>query len=479
MNQQQSLPRIIGPWMAGAIVVGTVIGSGVFKKGRNVAENCPEFSLAISVWVVVGLLSLMGALTIAEVAIRIPKVGGNYAFLRDGYGRWAGFLWGWVDFGIIRTSSIAVLAVMFVESLSDILVLVNGTGISRWFRVVGALSVIAGLTLVNIRGTRIGGGLQMFLTLLKVASLLAIMALPFGVLLFPNEALVRPSISNFQPIWPDFSSINWSHYGIAVVGVMWAYHGWLNITPIAEELKEPQRNIPRALLGGMAVLIFLYVGAQIAYFSVVPASDMAIKDANGGFSTTPLSTEFCSRLLGPVGVLLASLILMVSVFGSLNGNILVAPRLLFAMSNDGLSPPKLHEVHPRFQTPSAAMIVFSGWAMLLILLAEIGRELGLIDTKKLVFDILTDYCVVGGIMFETLGVASLFVLRWRDRHLTASLPYRCPGYPIVPAIYVLFMAAVLANMFIGTSQRTEAIVGSCYAALGALVYFLFLRKKRS
>ena len=471
-----SLPRIIGPWMAGAVVVGTVIGSGVFKKGRNVAEQCPEFALAISVWVVVGLLSLMGALAIAEVAVRLPKAGGNYAFLRDAYGRWAGFLWGWVDFGIIRTSSIGVLSVMFVESLSDVLVLVNGQGLDRLVRVAGSLAVIAGLTLVNIRGTRIGGGLQMFLTILKVGSILALMALPFAVFLFPPATEHRPSLSNFPPIWPDITAIDWSKYGIAVVGVLWAYHGWLNITPIAEEVKEPQRNIPRALLGGMFVLIFLYVGANVAYYSAVTGAEMAAK-TGGSLSSTPLSTEFCARLLGSAGVIVASLILMTSVFGSLNGNILVAPRLLYAMSDDGLSPKTLREVHARYLTPAKAMLVFSGWSMLLVVVAEVAKELKVIDPGKSVFDILTDYCVVGGIMFETLGVASIFVLRRIQRDRTASLPYRCPGYPVVPAIYILFMAAVLANMFIGTSQRTEAIVGSCYAALGACVYFLFLRRR--
>lgn len=322
-----SLPRIIGPWMAGAIVIGTVIGSGVFKKGRIVADNCPEFGLAISVWVLGGVLALLGALTIAEVASRLPKAGGNYAFLRDAYGRWAGFLWGWVDFGIIRTSSIAVLAVMFVESLSDVLILVRSSGIDRWTRVVITLGVIGGLTLVNIRGTRIGGGLQMVLTILKVGSLLGIIALPFLVLAFVPAPEYKPTTANFFPVWPsDFSKIDWVKYGGAIVAVMWAYHGWLNIAPIAEEVKEPQKNIPRSLIGGILVLIFLYVGANVAYYTAVPVQDMVRRDANNSLSTTPLSTEFCARLLGPAGVLVASLILMTSVFGSLNGNILVAPH---------------------------------------------------------------------------------------------------------------------------------------------------------
>lgn len=483
MNQQ-SLPRVIGPWMAAAVVVGTVIGSGVFKKARNVAELCPEFGVAISVWVMGGVLALLGALTIAEVAARLPKAGGNYAFLRDAYGRWAGFMWGWVDFGIIRTSSIAVLAVMFVESLNNVLLIARdqypaaswiGGGFGRWEQVVVTLVTIAALTLVNVRGTLVGGGVQMVLTALKVFSILAIMALPFLVLAFSPNTVPQPSTANFSPAWPaDWSAVNWgeflSAFATAIVAVMWAYHGWLNITPIAEEVKNPQRNIPLALLGGIALLIFLYVGAQVAYYTVIPRDEMM------RLTDTPVSTEFCRRLLGPVGVLIGSVVLMTSVLGSLNGNILVAPRLLYAMGDDGLAPKRLRQLHPRFQTPAVAMLVFSGWAMFLVVMVQLGKDLGWLDEKKNIFDVLTDYCIVGVIMFETLGVAAIFVLRRTQRELTPTLPYRCPGYPVVPALYVLILAGVLANMVIGGKQLTEVTVGTVYAAVGGVVYALFLRK---
>ncbi len=471
--------------MAAAVVVGTVIGSGVFKKGQKVSELCPEFGVAIAVWVMGGVLALLGALTIAEVASRLPKAGGNYAFLRDAYGRWAGFLWGWVDFGIIRTSSIAVLAVMFVESLNNVLLITRdqypaaswiGSGLGRWDQVFVTLAVIAGLTLVNVRGTLVGGGLQMVLTALKVLSILAIMALPVLILWFSPTTVPQPTTAHFSPAWPaDPARIEWgaflSAFATAIVAVMWAYHGWLNITPIAEEVKEPQRNIPLALLGGIALLIFLYVGAQVAYYTVIPRDEMM------HLKTTPVSTEFCHRLLGPVGVLIGSVVLMTSVLGSLNGNILVAPRLLYAMSDDGLAPNRLRRLHARFQTPAAAMLVFSGWSMILVVAVQLGKDFGWLKQDKNIFDVLTDYCIVGAIMFETLGVAAIFVLRRTQRDLTLTLPYRCPGYPVVPALYILMMAAVLANMFIGTEQRAEAQIGTCYAVVGGVVYFLFLRNK--
>src|SRR3954471_2349214 len=182
--QQQSLPRVLGPWIATAIVVGTVIGSGVFVKGRKVADNVPEFGTAMCVWVLGGVLALLGSLALAEVAVLFPRAGGNYVFLREGYGRWAGFLWGWVEFWIIRSASIAALATMFSESFHDVLKQSLHPGekdievLAFWPRQILTVSVIAGLTILNIRGTRLSGTVQFGITLLKVTSLLFIIVLP-------------------------------------------------------------------------------------------------------------------------------------------------------------------------------------------------------------------------------------------------------------------------------------------------------------
>src|SRR5688572_638750 len=183
---QHTLPRVLGPWIATAIVVGTVIGSGVFKKGRNVADNVPEFGLAMSVWVLGGLLALLGALALAEVAVLFPRAGGNYVFLREGYGRGAGFLWGWVEFWIIRSASIAALATIFTASFHDVLRQTlypdqKVEVLTFWPRQLLTVLVIVALATVNARGTRLGGGLQLFITILKVGSILFIIALPFAV----------------------------------------------------------------------------------------------------------------------------------------------------------------------------------------------------------------------------------------------------------------------------------------------------------
>lgn len=483
-----TLPRTIGLWVASAVVVGTVIGSGVFKKGRNVAENVPEFGLAISVWVLGGLLALMGALTLAETAVRYPRAGGNYVFLREGYGRWAGFLWGWVDFGIIRSASIAVLAVMFVESLHDILKQsLSATGsdvMSFWPRQIAACLVIAGLSYINIRGTKIGGGVQLVLTLVKVFSLIALILLPFVVLFAGNATGIMPTTRNFQPLWPsDWSQVNWSRYGAAVVAVLWAYHGWMNIGPIAEEVKQPQRNIPLALLGGVLALIALYVGANIAYYTAVPREEMQ------ALTNTTVATEYCLRLIGPLGLVIASLIVMMSVLGSLNGNILVAPRLLYAMGEDRLAPASLHAIHAKYKTPAIATVVFACWSIILVLslgamtvyrlptVSLMGLSLDVnFPPGKVPFDVLTDYAMFGAVTFETMAVAAIFVFRYRQPEVTRALPYRCLGYPIVPLLYVVIMTAVLWNMFGNPEQRSEAVIGVGFVAIGTAVYFLIVRR---
>lgn len=483
------LARVLGPWMAVAIVVGTVIGSGVFKKGRNVAENVPETGLALSVWVLGGVLALLGALAYAEVATLLPRAGGNYVFLREAYGRMAGFLWGWVEFWIIRTGSIAALATMFTESFHDVLrqALYPGQTVdvlAFWPRQALTVLVIAALAALNARGTRLGGGLQVVVTTVKVGSILLIIALPFAVLAMVGAPAHPPQLAHLSPAWPDgFDGVNWTKYGAALVGVLWAYHGWMNIAPVAEEVRDPQRNIPRALLGGVLLLIVLYCGANLAYYLVIPRDQMK------ELRNTTVATEFCLRLIGPVGSLLASAIVMTSVFGSLNGNLLVGPRLLFAMGKDGLAPAGLQRLHPAFGTPWVATAVLAGWSCIMVLGVSALTQfrlpvvpLGFADldlnlpANKAPFDVVTDFAMFGAVAFETLAVASIFVFRFRLP--TAVRPYRCWGYPLVPALYCVIMAAVLTNMFMTPEQRSEARIGLGFIAVGAAVYLLAYRGSR-
>ncbi|HZY89509.1 MAG TPA: amino acid permease [Gemmataceae bacterium] len=473
------LVRALGPLMATAVVVGTVIGSGVFKKPQSVAAHVHQFGLAALVWVLGGLLVLLGALAYAEVAVLYPKAGGNYVFLREAYGRLAGFLWGWVEFWIIRSASLAALATVFTESVHDVLTnrafqsavgLPEGTHLGFWAQRGLTVAVLVGLALVNVRGVKWGGLLQLFITIVKVGSLLAIAVLPFVVLAAANAGTAPPvRAANLRPTWPaSLTEVSLAGLGSAMLGVLWAYHGWMNIAPVAEEIRRPQRNIPLALLGGVAIIITVYLGANLAYYLVIPRPEMA------EMKNTPVATEFSLRLLGPLGGAAASAAVMCSVFGALNGNLLVGPRLLYAMGEDGLAPRALAAVHARYRTPALAIAVLAAWSVLLVLVVAVLTETGLLDPAKSHFDRLTDFAMFGAVIFETMAVLSIFV--FRRRYPDAERPYRCWGYPLVPALYVVLPAFVLVNMF--SAQPAEAIAGLGFIALGAGAYFLFGLGKR-
>jgi amino acid transporter len=471
-RQPAGLARVLGPLMATAIVIGTVIGSGVFKKPQTVAANVPYFGLAAAVWVLGGLLVLLGALAYAEVAVLYPRAGGNYVFLREAYGRLAGFLWGWVEFWIIRAGSLAALATIFTESLHDVLTndafqravgLASGTHLGFWAQRGLTVTVLVALALVNARGVRWGGWLQVFITTVKVGSLLAIAALPFFFLFgTPAPGGTAPDPANLRPVWPSGSSaVSLAGLGSAFLGVQWAYHGWQNIGPVAEEVRDPQRNLPLSLLLGVGAIIAVYLGANLAYYLVLPQPEMALP------GDTTVATKFGLRLLGPLGAAFASAAVLCSVFGSLNGNLLVGPRLLYAMGEDGLAPHALRAIHPRYHTPVAAILVLAGWAVLLVLGVAALTQMGWLDPAKSHFDRLTDLAMFGAVSFETLAVLSIFVFRWRRPE--AERPYRCPGYPLVPALYPLLPGFVLVNMF--RNEPAEALTGLGFIAVGALVYF--------
>jgi amino acid transporter len=460
--------------MATALVVGTVIGSGVFKKPQVIALNVPYFGLVAIVWILGGLLALLGGLALAEVGVLFPRSGGNYVFLREGFGRLPAFLYGWVEFWISRSASLAALATIFTESLYNLIKPTSvGAGntlsdldfwLQRWLTV----ALLLGLALINVLGVRWGGVLQLLVTLVKAGSLLAILALPFVARAFapPEIDVPSPNTQNFQPGWPDaWDQVRFGGLGTALLGVLWAYHGWMNSVLVAEEIKTPQRNIPLSLLGGTLIVIALYLGANFAYYLIMPGTEIAtIRD-------TPVATVFSKHLLGPMGAAVASGMIMCSVFGALNGNLLVGPRVLFALSSDGLAPRPLATVHPRFRTPSLAILALASWSSLLILGSATLVTADFLPKDKPIFDVMTDYALFGAIIFETMAVATIFPLRLRLPE--ADRPYRCPGYPFVPALYVLILGTVLFNMFF--KQTMEAAIGLGFIALGVGVYFVIDR----
>ena len=471
-----SLPRVLGPIIATAVVAGTVIGSGIFKKPQTVSANVPGFGLAALVWIAGGVLALFGALAFAEVATLYPRAGGNYVFLREGYGRLFGFLWGWVDFFLIRCGSIAALATMFAQSLRAVLaesVPDAANYLGYWEQKLLIVTVIVILAWINIRGVRWGGTVQLLITLVKIGSLLFLIALPFLAM-----SLVSPSAdfeprsadaSRLQPVWgapEEGQPPLLQGFASALLAVLWAYHGWMNIAPIAGEVKNPQRNLPLSLLLGVGIVIVLYLSVNLSYSLVLSPDEMKLMKEGGADTTVAIG--FCRQLLGPIGVTLAAAAVMCSVFGALNGNLLVGPRLLFAMSEDGLAPRALGDVHPRYRTPALAIAVLAAWSCLLVLGVAVLTKLELLDAKKDHFDVLTDLAMFGAVIFETMAVVSIFV--FRRKFPDAERPYRCIGYPVIPALYVLLPALVLGNMFI--NQQFEAIVGVGIVLTGAAVYFL-------
>jgi amino acid transporter len=337
---------------------------------------------------------------------------------------------------------------------------------------------------VNARGTRLGAGLQFAITLVKVGSLLFIIVLPFAVYAAVSQPQYPPRVEHLSPTWlADWSAVKWGAFGAALVGVLWAYNGWMNIGPMAEEVTHPQRNIPLALLAAVFILIGLYCGANVAYYLVIPRPEIA-----GVPGDTTVATVFCIRLLGPIGGVMASAMVMISVFGALNGNLLVGPRLLYAMGRDRLIPSRFESLHPRYGTPVLATAVLAGWSCLMVLavaamirnplptLPLFGADLDLNFPKgKDPFDVVTDFVIFGSATFETLAVASIFVLRWKVPPTPENRPYRCWGYPVVPALYVAIMSAVVANMFGTTEQRSEAMIGAGFIGVGAVTYFALFR----
>jgi amino acid transporter len=465
-STRPALVRALGPLMATAVVIGTVIGSGIFLKPKEVADSVPYFGVAMLAWVLGGVLALLGSLAYAEVAVLYPRAGGNYVFLREGYGRLAGFLFGWVDFWIIRGASLAALATAFTESLAHILK-ARDVHIASW-QVRGlTVGVILGLALVNVRGVRWGGGLQLLITTVKVGSLLAIAALPFVLLGLaePAGSVGQVQTANLFPAWPSWGQIHLAGFGSALLAVLWAYHGWMNIAPVAQEVRAPQRNLPLALLAGTGTIVCLYLGANLAYSLVIPQQQL-----KGLPDTTTAATDFSTRLLGPAGAMAASAAIMCSVFGALNGNLLVGPRLLYALGEDGLAPRALGAVHPRYHTPALAILVLAAWAALLVVAGAIVKSYQLLNVppEKTLFTILTDFAMFGAVIFETLALSTIFV--FRRRFPNVERPYRCPGYPLVPAVYIAVLACVAGNMFF--EQRTEAVVGLAFIAVGAGVYWI-------
>lgn len=470
-----TLLRVLGPWTAVAVVVGSVIGSGIFKKPQMVAQNVAHFELAALAWILGGLLALLGALALAELGAMMPRAGGNYVYLKEAYGPLWGFLWGWIVFWVIRTGSIAALATVFSESLAGIISSHYLTGadaappfvrflVSEWGEKTITVFVIAALALVNGVGVHWGGLVQNVSTWLKVGSLVAIALLPFLLGAGDWRHLQTPGV---QP-----TSGTLVGFGAAVLGVLWAYHGWMNVSPLGEELRDPQRNVPRALVIGVGILIALYLSVNAAYALVLPMAAMADTARVQVVAISFAQEAF--RGWGPSAMAIAgsavSAGIMLSVFGALNANILIGPRTYFALGRDGLFPRVLGHVHAGFHTPLIAILLQAAWAIVMVLGSGLIRE----SPAESPFDTLTNYVMFAAIIFETMVIAAVIVFRYRRPDL--ERPYRCWGYPVVPTVYTMVMALVVVNTIY--DQPIKSMVGLGFIAVGMAVYGLVRKRHR-
>ncbi|HEY2253703.1 MAG TPA: amino acid permease, partial [Planctomycetaceae bacterium] len=389
------LPRVLGLFDAVLLVVGGIIGSGIFFKAKVLAEGeLHSFGPIIGAWIAVGVHTLFGTLALAELAAMLPHAGGPYVYLREAYGRLVGFLWGWTEFWIIRTASIAALGCATVISLNE--VLPAGQRLDRGWQQALVMSLILGLMLINIVGTRWGASVQNLTVVIKLTFLAAIIVLPL--------LLEKTDPANLGPIWPTtYSGGFWRALGAGMIAVLWPYNGWVNITPVAEEIHDPQRNLPLALGTGVAIVIFVYVLANVSYHLVLPMDRIA-RSANG------VATDTFRAVFGETGARLAALGVMCSTLGGTTSTLLTGPRIYFAMARDGMLPLALGRVHATFRTPANAIIVQGLWALVLVVVAFAWKSKPhdrLIDA----FDALTDFVIFGGLLFYALVVAAVLVLR--------------------------------------------------------------------
>ena len=480
VEQTNRLPRVLGATEALCVVVGSVIGSGIFIVPAGVARNVPFLGGIALVWVVGGLFSLAGALTLAELGTMLPNAGGPYVYLREAFGRLWAFLFGWTELLVIRTGSIATLASAF-GLYFDLLVPAPG-GIPPLVWQTGA-AVLATVTVaaINVIGTRIGGGVQVVGTVLKVGALATMIVLPFVM------GKVNPAL--LTPVWSSLPGADlFGGMMLAMVSVLWAYDGWVNAANLAEEIRDPGRNIPRALIGGMGALIALYLGMTLIYHMVLPLAEISSASSIKG-NPRIVAADFFQTLLGRVGLSVIGLVVMASTLISLNGNALSGPRAYFAMARDGLFPASLCRIHPRFLTPANAIITQAVWSVILMV---VGATLILLEPPttgwpdpvlaawhKLhatpLYDVMFTYVIFGGTLFYTLAIASVFVLRVTRPDLPR--PYRTWGYPVTPILYLLASSLLLGNMLYKADSRSEALAGLAIIAAGVPAFWLFNRRQ--
>jgi APA family basic amino acid/polyamine antiporter len=459
------LVRGLGVLAAAAIVIGDVIGTGVFLKARVMTCNVDTPGMVMTVWVVAGLLSLAGALTYAELAAMMPRAGGEYVYIRQAYGPLPSFLYGWTRFFVASTGGIAGLAAGFAIFIN---VLTGGALQDAWFTIdfsgrqlplTGlqgmAIAAVLVVTAVNCSAVSVGGRIALVLTACKIALLLGV---GLGAMLLAEGSWAHFALANEGGACEGVAAAargGAAGFGAAMLGAMWAYNGWTEVTYVAEEVKDPQRNLPLALIGGIGVIATLYVLVNAAYFYVLTPTDVA-----GIPASSAVATEVVTRVLGGGAANVMAGVLAMSIFGALQIASLVCARIPYAMARDGVFFAGLARLSPRTHVPIRALVAQGVWAIVLVLSGS--------------FDTLTDYAIFSVLIFVALVTASVFV--FRRTMPDAERAYRTWGYPIVPALFLLVAGWLVVNTLMTTPGR--ALAGLGLMALGLPFYWYWSRSQR-
>lgn len=427
------LPRKLSLIDALSIVVGVTIGGGIFLVPNLIAQELHSIPSILAVWIFAGIISFFGALACAELGAAIPATGGQYVFMREAYGPLIGFLCGWTMFVVARTAQVAWMAVTFTLYVAYFFPLSPLTS-----KLLG-IAAISLFTWINYRGVTAGAIVQNIFTFAKVGGLLLIIG---SVFFFGGKAAANSPAMN--------SGFSISSFGVALIASLLAYDGWVQLSFVAGEIRDPQRNVHRALALGSAACIVIYLLANIAYLRALSIPEIA--------ASAHVGATVAEHVMGARGGMLVSLIILASIVGTLNGCFLTSPRIYFAQARDGLFFRKFAEVHPRYQTPGFAILAQGVWAVILLLTGS--------------YETLLDYALFALWLSYGLMVAGVIVLRRTQPDLPR--PYRMWGYPVTPVLFLAITTWFLGNMVL--TRPIPSLAGLLLIATGIPVYFLWARR---
>jgi APA family basic amino acid/polyamine antiporter len=436
-----TLVRRLGLWSSIGLVIGITIGGGIFRTPAGIAARVPDPTFMLAVWVIGGLIVLCGALAFAELAASMPETGGMYVYLREGWGRPSAFLYGWAQLVLIRAAALGGISSVFGEYFLRVFGIDPGLH-PQWADYLAA-GAIAFAAVVNIVGVQIGALLTGLSTVTKFGAL--------ALLVLASLVLGGGSGADWANLASNNAPVEAGLFGLALISVLWAYDGFADLSFASGEVKDPQRNLPRAIIGGTLAIIAIYLLANMAYLYVNPIGVM--KDSR------LVAADTMAAMFGQTGAAFISVVVMISTFGSLMGSMLASPRIFFAMADDRLFFRPIAAVHPRFKTPYVAILLACG--------------LGIAMVMTQTFEQLTDTFVLAMWPFYGLSVAAIYRLRKSQPHL--QRPYKVVGYPFVPAVFVAASFYLVANALINDPVWTSITFGVVLAGLP--VYFAAFRGK--